>query len=300
MAANRNIASTRLDDALGFGLITRSEMAIHNNQLGTVSERAAGIPIQGDEILSNEMVPAHVVKSYIEGSKHPTTGVYDVNEANFVEKWNGVMDQKTRIAEKVVDGERRYYYLRHAYRDPNFYDARLRRDLIRLQLMDAISGQVDRHPGNYFVLRNAKGEVIGVKAIDNDMAWGKSLRDLSGKTQIDGAHLPRYLPPVVDAETRDAIKAIRPDQLRKQLSDVLSPDEIDAAVVRLKQVQAHLDKLQSDKRVLKYLHEYASDRVDTWLKDRGTYTGFDTNSYLQREMLIFEEKRHQGVAPICR
>ena len=51
----------------------------------------------------------------------------------------------------------------------------LTRCLARLQLLDAIAGQLDRHLGNYYVASDASGPVL-VIGIDNDLAFGRKAR----------------------------------------------------------------------------------------------------------------------------
>ena len=53
-------------------------------------------------------------------------------------------------------------------------DPEVRRELTKLQLLDAILGQGDRHRGNYFVVRHPKVRVV---AIDNDQCCGSRISD---------------------------------------------------------------------------------------------------------------------------
>jgi len=63
-AGYRNVATTRLDELLEFNdLVTRSEMAIHNNELGTVSELAAGYSPKAGLMLGNERVADDFVQT---------------------------------------------------------------------------------------------------------------------------------------------------------------------------------------------------------------------------------------------
>lgn len=54
----------------------------------------------------------------------------------------------------------------------------VRRGLSNLTLLDYIAGQVDRHPGNYMIVRDDTGTVIDFKAIDNDLAFGPDYLDV--------------------------------------------------------------------------------------------------------------------------
>jgi hypothetical protein len=103
-AGYRNVATTRLDEALGFGgLTTRSEMAIHNHKLGTVSEKAEGVSPTGMR-LGNEQVPDREIQK-IMGDPY---GGGRVTEAILWMR-NG-MGFSTKVGK--VDGKPGYYYQR--------------------------------------------------------------------------------------------------------------------------------------------------------------------------------------------
>src|SRR5262245_55601962 len=55
-------------------------------------------------------------------------------------------------------------------------DPVLQQSLNKLQILDAICGQMDRHQGNWFVQTDTQtGKVTGVKGIDLDMAFGSEM-----------------------------------------------------------------------------------------------------------------------------
>src|SRR5262245_62468632 len=97
----------------------------------------------------------------------------------------------------------------------NFGDPNLRKDLVRLKMSDFVSGQIDRHPGNYIVNRDRNGNYAGLKGIDNDLSWGKNFNSLNDVREPErvtrsglrqpaipdgGYNNPIHLPPVVDRE----------------------------------------------------------------------------------------------------
>ena len=292
-AGYRNVATTRLDEALGFQLITRSEMAIHNNELGTVSELALGVSPKAGKMKSNEIVPDEVIAAFASTGK-PGAPLKD----DWLDDYNATRGEGRMIYQETVAGRQQYVYEGTAVHDINYEDPRLRRDLVRLHLMDAISGQVDRHHGNYFVLTDHAGKVVDVKAIDNDLSWGNNLKmvevfDTGWHTRPEDAiHLPKYLPPVVDKEAYDAVMALNRQSLAKKMGGLLNGDEIDAAAERLRLVQNHLKTLDTQGRVLASRDEWASPQVTRLLMERKE--GRVTN-YIARESGTIEKARGKGV-----
>lgn len=115
--------------------------------------------------------------------------------------------------------------------DPAFQQA-----MSRLQLIDTLAMQVDRHVGNFFIHRDEFGNLLSVTGIDNDMAFGE-------QTDLDMKH-KEYpgLSKLVDKELAERIIALRPDELRMIMEDLLSPAELDALIDRLIKLQTHLKK----------------------------------------------------------
>ena len=292
-AGYRSIATTRLGEELKFGgLTTRSEMAIHNQRLGTVSERAAGFSPQGSAtVLELKPVPKAHVDSYFKDFRKKNPGT---TKANFLERWNADPTRKEyRMAVKMVDGEPTHFYVREAWYDVNYGDSTLRRDLVRLQLMDSISGQVDRHAGNYFVVQDMNGKVLAVKGIDNDLSWGKKLRKVGGGQRA--GHLPTDLPPFVDKEAFDSIMALNRRTLKRRMEGLLTTEEIDAASHRLVHVQKHLRRLEKDGRVLNKLDDWTRpDVTDLLKKTKGSGSFVEHSNYFSRDFEMQEHSRKYG------
>lgn len=115
----------------------------------------------------------------------------------------------------------------------NVQDPVLQRCLSRLQLLDTLAMQVDRHWGNYFIEYDEAGNVIGVKGIDNDLSFGER----SETTRV--ASYPG-ISKFVDKEMADRILALRPEDLEAALGDLLSENEMAALIQRLANLQQHL------------------------------------------------------------
>jgi hypothetical protein len=112
----------------------------------------------------------------------------------------------------------------------DFDDARLREGLIRLQWLDALCGQLDRNPQNYFI-----DEHMRVFAIDNDLSFGS----VTTRFGVDGCP---PLPKLVTPELRKTFLRLDESELRAVLSPLLSKAEVEAAVERLNLIQAELAK----------------------------------------------------------
>lgn len=113
-------------------------------------------------------------------------------------------------------------------------DPNLQRCLSRLQLIDTLAMQVDRHYGNFFVQFDESGRVLGVTGIDNDMSFGNVKAIAKGRQEFPG--LSRF----VDKELAERILALRDDDLVAVMEDLLSPEEIDSLLERLHALQSHL------------------------------------------------------------
>jgi len=113
-------------------------------------------------------------------------------------------------------------------------DPVLQRCLSRLQLLDALAFQVDRHGGNFYVQFDENGNVTGVKGIDNDMAFGE--KDDIKKRAKEFPGISQF----VDKEMAERIMQLRPEHLEAALGDLLSPQEMQALISRLQKLQQHL------------------------------------------------------------
>jgi hypothetical protein len=122
----------------------------------------------------------------------------------------------------------------------------LRRDLTKLQLLDAVVGQADRHQGNYIIDYDVKTKSMkGLKGIDNDACFGKKTLDPSElvyrTNRVDQGMRGVSLPKVIDASMQAAILTLTPQALEKELQPLLSQREVDAAKARLGAVQQHVN-----------------------------------------------------------
>lgn len=122
-------------------------------------------------------------------------------------------------------------------------DANLQRLLSRLLLVDALAGQVDRNMGNFYInIQN--GKVVAITGIDNDMAFGAKRRTFGQVYSFPG------LSQFVDADLARSILRLDPTVLEAAMMDLLTTEEIDALIDRLKQLQDYLKDLESKNKLL--------------------------------------------------
>lgn len=126
-----------------------------------------------------------------------------------------------------------------------------RRGLSNLYLLDIIAGQVDRHHGN-FIVEIKGGKIVGIKGIDNDLSFGKDYKDINydtnkkfipmmwmtaGKTVHELDEIDQTMAQkIVDLAQQEG-------RVRAALSGLLSKDEIDSTISRLKSLAKHLQPL---------------------------------------------------------
>jgi hypothetical protein len=138
--------------------------------------------------------------------------------------------------------------------DPDLFDdPAVRREITKLQLLDHLVGQGDRHSNNYFIERDSNGKVT-VTGIDNDQCFGQNLRDPSGicqgKTDQDKGFRGTKMPPVIDSDMAKTFQDLTPESLEATLTGKLKPEEIAAAKDRLAGIKAHIMTLRLSGNVI--------------------------------------------------
>lgn len=149
-------------------------------------------------------------------------------------------------------GQEAFKALRHWRTDPE-----VRREVTKLQLLDHLVGQGDRHGGNYFVeaYKDERGQTkVKVSGIDNDQCFGMNTKDGNDIHYAENRQHIGYrgtkMPELIDSDMAAAIRRITPQSLGALLSDKLKPAEVDAAQSRLQSLLKHISKLEMGKRVL--------------------------------------------------
>ena len=123
-------------------------------------------------------------------------------------------------------------------------------EVTKLQLLDHLTGQVDRHDNNYFIHVGTDGGVK-VTGIDNDQCFGKDLlRPADIQPHVGIPFFGTALPPVIDTAMAEMLDALGDDDLHDMLDDKLSDEEVEAAVSRLQGLRLHVDQLRNEGLVI--------------------------------------------------
>jgi len=123
------------------------------------------------------------------------------------------------------------------------------KEMMKLQLLDIITAQADRHRGNYLVQQNDQGAIIGVKAIDSDFCMGPEPDDAAKIVGRSGVHLPG-MPPVIDRDMAQAIRGLSDDDVVGLCENMFDDATVTAAKARLTALKDHVTKLDQAGRII--------------------------------------------------
>ena len=260
---HRAVATSRLGtmlrDQTGAGpgsTILTTRFAEHRGQKGVVAERAPGRPLKTG--VDRKVTVSHQLDE-LQGSygdpKKWGFAAYDWSGKLMYRK--GDASRQLHASEKLVptgapefeDPNAFYHIDEHDYYHRfDFTDPNVQRGLLDLQLMDAITGQVDRHSSNIFI-----DDYGNVRGIDDDASFGAAISDPRELTKefdkVWESH-NKGLPPLVDHQSAQMVLSLDEQQLRKELEDLLDKAEIEAAVRRLTLVKQHIQLLYAHGRVV--------------------------------------------------
>ncbi|WP_228995478.1 hypothetical protein [Xanthomonas vesicatoria] len=149
-------------------------------------------------------------------------------------------------------------------------------EVMKLQLLDHLTGEADRHDKNYFIHVESDGRAK-VTGIDNDNCFGAELT-APDAAQPDLEHPQRRafhgtaLPPVADTEMERAILALTEEDIRSLLQDKLNDAEVAAAIQRYQGVRQHLIGLRNAGLVIEP-HDWGRADVQQRLTPENSYLG---------------------------
>jgi hypothetical protein len=187
----------------------------------------------------------------------------------------------------------------HAHID--FSRAEIQKNLSDLQLIDAITGQMDRHLGNIFI-DEATGQVIG---IDNDMAFPiDKLLPLTDNTlelfaRVDGRLV--YLPSQIDRDSAQRILDLTEEDLidllkgndgdPERLNQDVDQAAIEHALTRLRAIKERIVELRDAGRLIGDQIQWGDITYDDTIENGTSQIGGKVveHNYLARSVFAFEK-----------
>ena len=167
-------------------------------------------------------------------------------------------------------------------------DPRFQREMNELFLLDTLAGQPDRHGGNFKISKDKDGSV-GVKAIDNDVAFGSDA-SWFGKRTDHYVGLPEQMQ--VDAKMAQNIRGMTKETLETSMGHLLRKEEIDALWEKFQKLTEYINEMEKKGLLVDEWNEdtakrevemsgglHASDLAE---KGKKQYSG---NTYYQKMML---------------
>jgi hypothetical protein len=240
--AVRNLTTKIVDEMLKFDLVPETAFGTLEGQLGIVMDFARGAAPSKSRIVDiTDSEEGQNLKRMVELFPEDSKSMLEAAQARIGEDGRVLVKQDFGVTEF------------------DFTDPKLRRELVKLQLLDALCAQGDRHPGNYVVELGDDGRFARLKAIDNDQAFGPKMVNPNQLLHIAGG-APQHdigglrfgsedfngvlLPGVVDREMKKSIDGITPESLREKLAGLLPEREIEATILRLHTIKTHLAQLE--------------------------------------------------------
>lgn len=232
----RDKATYLLDEKLGFGVIPYTAFAVHKNESGNmeagiIMEFARGTP-PALSLANTEVTGSEIGKSLLNNKEEL---LRDKNLMRIQCKLLGV--------ESIEFKERDRVRVSYNHSPVSLDNPVAKRELIKLQILDFIAEQVDRHSKNYIVNEDPEsGVVLGVKGIDNDLSFEKKFKIINTiNHHILSRRIIVGLPEFVDKEMCESINKLTESGIKALFLDFLPNDEIDAAAKRLNVLKQYLN-----------------------------------------------------------
>lgn len=174
-------------------------------------------------------------------AKSQTAEIYDeatgkTYRGNVMDKARG--EENRTIQEKLAKNQS------YTKGDMSNFTAGFQRDMVNLQVLDVLCGQMDRHANNMFYQMNENGKFTGVQGIDNDGSFGLNTDVISTKRpnradrRVYNPESGELVLPYMDAALAERILALDGEVVRYALQDLLTQAEIAAAIRRLTLMKA--------------------------------------------------------------
>lgn len=255
----RAVASKEVDDLLGTDVLTGTELAEAGGKYGIAMEKAVGTPTRQKEDVSDITDKSLFEGHYVSPNKNET------------------------FLDTGVD-----------YSDPV-----VQKGLVDLQINDVISGQLDRHAGNYVVEQNENGQATGVRGFDNDLSFPSQMGDWQTRIQETKKSGRKFgnavdFPPLMTEQQASMVEGLDPKVLQERLSKHLPGDEVSSAVQRLGALKQHIAGLRDNDGIIKGYDQDSYQRLRN-AGEQKSYVGRD--SLQQDNMKVLAEKLQRARNP---
>nr|WP_297350366.1 NUDIX hydrolase [uncultured Caldimonas sp.] len=234
----REKCSFMLSEALGFSVIPRTVFAVHSDGKGGLTagvamafvsgQHATKVPFENVDI-TDHGVGQHLLEKKDRLQRNPLLRsqqrfLHGLDDFSFTEDGR----VKASYKQSPVD----------------LSTPRAKQELVKLQIVDFLTSQVDRHVKNYLVKPNPDtGDVDCVQGIDNDMSLGAPLKPIAvahHRMKYGGTSTIVGLPDVVDQDMFHAVMKMTHADIASLYQDLLPPKKIQMVVDNLDALKQHL------------------------------------------------------------
>ena len=236
--AARNLATKVADEVMQTNLLGTTALVMHDGKLHIAMGLATGMQGRGKtfETPLSRNDPAHAQKfEQIDGMRGA--------KFNDPTEWAATLEGM-RVVEHPIDRDNSNYAVteHRPYLDLDFKDPALLQAFNKLEWLDHVTGQGDRHGGNYLIDQHADLSFRSLSPIDHDGSFGPAWHDMdmvkNGKGPVfpESSYMGAGLPDVIDAGLQATLlDPTTRTQLQARLTGLVTPSELTAAMARFDQ-----------------------------------------------------------------
>ncbi|MEW4561561.1 hypothetical protein AB1K70_03485 [Bremerella sp. JC770] len=167
--------------------------------------------------------------------------------------------------------------------------AELQRQMTQLQILDCLTGQVDRHRENYLV--HVTGNDIKVTGIDSDFCMGHRVTNARQLVCRDNkTHFPG-LPMVMDEDMAQRVLRLTPEHVKEICGDMFCDAEVAAAISRLEGMKTHIHALRKAGRIL--ITKTMDPSTKEWKPGPDHWGSAKVERFLDNQPERFRQYQHQ-------
>jgi hypothetical protein len=301
---NRNIATAKMDALLGTGVTPKTEYVIHNNRLFSTMDFAPGVSGNGEKqsirLPSDHPRFKHIERDLANRGK-TGAGIDDIREMH--KDFRIHLDRNNKLVRLEQE--------RHIPYDINHNNPRMAKALNNLEWLDHLTGQGDRHPGNFIMNVAKDGTFHGLVGIDNDASFGVKMDDPDkfhdddkrgrkggfGGIGYNGIGTPL----LIDRQLADNLRAPGAwDRIETTLKGLLTDAEVATAKTRFDKALAAInsfppDRIISDWTAATVAHTDPTTKANYNATPAQVLLDNPDKSYVGRDHSIIQEAVKDGV-----